>query len=93
MSKSEGRPCCRGAALIFANEVQVGGDDRDRTGNLGLAKPALSQLSYVPGRMGRRGRGLDPQLGAEAQHAGLPAKAGGLRWTRTTGLVLIRDAL
>src|SRR5947208_13949788 len=25
-----------------------GGDDRDRTGNLRLAKPALSQLSYVP---------------------------------------------
>ena len=25
------------------------GDDRDRTGNLRLAKPALSQLSYVPG--------------------------------------------
>jgi hypothetical protein len=24
------------------------GDDRDRTGNLRLAKPALSQLSYVP---------------------------------------------
>lgn len=30
----------------------VGGDDRDRTGNLRLAKPALSQLSYVP-RSGR----------------------------------------
>src|SRR4051812_26584398 len=26
-----------------------GGDDRDRTGDLRLAKPALSQLSYVPG--------------------------------------------
>ncbi len=26
------------------------GDDRDRTGNLRLAKPALSQLSYVPER-------------------------------------------
>src|SRR4029079_6032701 len=25
-----------------------GGDDRDRTGDLRLAKPALSQLSYVP---------------------------------------------
>ena len=24
------------------------GDDRDRTGNLRLAKPTLSQLSYVP---------------------------------------------
>ena len=26
-----------------------GGDNRDRTGNLQLAKLALSQLSYVPG--------------------------------------------
>jgi hypothetical protein len=31
----------------FAEES---GDDRDRTGNLRLAKPALSQLSYVPDR-------------------------------------------
>ncbi len=29
--------------------VRDSGDDRDRTGNLRLAKPALSQLSYVPG--------------------------------------------
>ncbi len=27
----------------------AGGDDRDRTGNLRLAKAALSQLSYIPG--------------------------------------------
>ena len=26
----------------------TGGDSRDRTGNLRLAKPALSQLSYIP---------------------------------------------
>ncbi len=26
----------------------AGGDSRDRTGNLRLAKPALSQLSYIP---------------------------------------------
>jgi hypothetical protein len=26
----------------------VGGDDRDRTDNLRLAKAALSQLSYIP---------------------------------------------
>ena len=25
-----------------------GGDNRDRTGDLRLAKPALSQLSYIP---------------------------------------------
>jgi hypothetical protein len=28
--------------------INSNGDDRDRTGNLRLAKPALSQLSYVP---------------------------------------------
>ncbi len=27
---------------------EVGGDSRDRTGDLRLAKPALSQLSYIP---------------------------------------------
>ena len=27
----------------------AGGDDRDRTDDLRLAKPALSQLSYIPG--------------------------------------------
>ena len=26
----------------------IGGDDRDRTGDLWLAKPPLSQLSYIP---------------------------------------------
>ena len=33
------------------------GDDRGRTGNLRLAKPALSQLSYVPQRARRFGVG------------------------------------
>jgi hypothetical protein len=28
--------------------ISVGGDNRDRTGHLRLAKPALSQLSYIP---------------------------------------------
>lgn len=28
--------------------IPVGGDDRDRTDDLRLAKPALSQLSYIP---------------------------------------------
>jgi hypothetical protein len=32
--------------LLYA---KINGDDRARTGNLRLAKPALSQLSYVPG--------------------------------------------
>ena len=56
------------------------GDDRARTGNLRLAKPALSQLSYVPIRTPASGKGRY-------------ACPGGLWWIRTTGLVLIRDAL
>src|SRR5262245_16026872 len=32
----------------FRQTSPLNGDDRDRTGNLRLAKPALSQLSYVP---------------------------------------------
>ena len=32
---------------------QIGGDERARTANLRLAKPALSQLSYVPKRRQR----------------------------------------
>jgi hypothetical protein len=44
----------KGAALfcysLFTNDYSlINGDDRARTDNLRLAKPALSQLSYVPG--------------------------------------------
>jgi hypothetical protein len=38
--------------LIYASthpRIYSNGDDRARTDNLRLAKPALSQLSYVPG--------------------------------------------
>ena len=33
-----------------------GGDNRDRTGNLRLARAALSQLSYIPKDLSREGR-------------------------------------
>ena len=41
----------RGVAAFSADQLRIapGGDSRDRTGNLRLAKPALSQLSYIPG--------------------------------------------
>jgi hypothetical protein len=42
-SRSDGKGSSVGGAMILNS-----GDDRDRTGNLRLAKPALSQLSYVP---------------------------------------------
>ena len=60
-----------GGVRCFACALeQLGGDERARTANLRLAKPALSQLSYVPG-----------------------SSHGGPNWTRTSDLVLIRDAL
>ena len=34
--------------ILPANQALHGGDNRARTGNLRLAKPALSQLSYIP---------------------------------------------
>jgi hypothetical protein len=34
--------------FIFNFSLFFNGDDRDRTCNLRLAKPALSQLSYIP---------------------------------------------
>ena len=58
------------------------GDDRDRTGNLRLAKPALSQLSYVPGseaRIDKSSNRID--------------ESSGCTWIRTKDLSLIRAAL
>ena len=57
-----------------------GGDSGARTRSLRLAKPALSQLSYIPGSGVRGG---SPRAGS----------VGGPGWTRTTHLTLIRRAL
>ena len=46
------------------------GDDRDRTGNLRLAKPALSQLSYVPGLRDKK-----PRRSPLDFHKGFPPQA------------------
>ncbi len=47
-----------GPAIDLIWEVKHGiGDDRARTDNPRLAKPVLSQLSYVPGWWGARGQG------------------------------------
>ena len=43
-----GRPDPDGLTSLTLAAATASGDDRDRTGNLRLAKPALSQLSYVP---------------------------------------------
>ena len=70
-----------------------GGADRDRTGDLKLAKLALSQLSYGPiaGTTARRAQ----RSGLSFRH---PARfflerTGGPGTTRTSDLTLIRRAL
>ena len=46
---SKSFPSAAGAQGQFlVSRRRIGGDERDRTANLRLAKPALSQLSYVP---------------------------------------------
>ena len=42
--------------------VEAGGASRDRTGDLLLAKQALSQLSYGPNMDGGSGRSCTPDL-------------------------------
>ena len=50
MKLSKNRWSHRGGSYINKNTFLVcnSGDDRDRTGDLWLAKPPLSQLSYIP---------------------------------------------
>ena len=38
----------RGLPVLRSAQDELGGADRDRTDDLRLAKPALSQLSYSP---------------------------------------------
>jgi hypothetical protein len=47
--KLTAKPCEQGLALGFPAKAEPGGANRDRTGDLLLAKQALSQLSYGPG--------------------------------------------
>ena len=48
----------RGIVIELALFILVGGDSGDRTRNLRLAKPALSQLSYIPWGLPRLRRSL-----------------------------------
>ena len=45
LSKTKNRPRQCPEHFVFTSS---GGDSRDRTGDLRLAKPSLSQLSYIP---------------------------------------------
>jgi hypothetical protein len=51
--KLTAKPCGHGLALSFSHKAKPGGANRDRTGDLLLAKQALSQLSYGPGDPGK----------------------------------------
>ena len=71
--------------------AKASGDDRDRTGNLRLAKPALSQLSYVPGRVECPGSSVQRHCSRHwTLDTGLES---GRAWIRTTDLSFIRAAL
>ena len=60
------------------SSLESGGDSGARTRSLRLAKPALSQLSYIPN---------------DSCEELLRERNGGPEWTRTTHLTLIRRAL
>ena len=57
-----------------------GGDERNRTDDPLLAKQVLSQLSYTP-------------ISREKRFSSQNKRFGGLKWTRTTDLPLIRRTL
>ena len=82
-----------------------GGAGRDRTDDLRLAKPALSQLSYSPSANVTLGPGV-PRSASSSVRPVPPRRvhrdayddigrwrAGGPGWTRTTDLPLIRRTL
>lgn len=73
--------------------LRLNGDDRDRTGNLRLAKPALSQLSYVPGPSRQMPKSQIPIPIRWNLKFGIWFFSNGRTWTRTTGLSFIRAAL
>jgi hypothetical protein len=83
-----------------------GGAGRDRTDDLRLAKPALSQLSYSPiyatrahgpGEPRSEAKSIRPDPTSRLPHSSLAGfrrrRAGGPGWTRTTDLPLIRRTL
>ena len=66
------------------------GDDRDRTGNLRLAKPTLSQLSYVPFPSSRKGVSFAPPSHRVRAH-GFEPWTSSLSATRSSQLSYARD--
>ena len=54
-----------GIAKLAMPFRDLGGDEEDRTPGLGIANAALSQLSYIPGKL--KGKRKNPK--AQAEHA------------------------
>lgn len=70
---------------LAANVQENGGDGRDRTDDLMLAKQLLSQLSYVPLIMvglGRLERPTSPLSGVRSNHLSYRPRAGRLSHSR-----------
>ena len=70
--------------VLFFGVSPLGGDEQIRTVDPLLARQVLSQLSYTP-------RSTRSPASASLPHLFL--QSGGLKWTRTTDLALIRRAL
>ena len=79
-------PRCEGA-------VTCGGDEGARTLGLRLAKPALSQLSYIPVCVSRKGSSNNRPSGDSATLGRLFAKGGGPDKVRTCDLPVISRTL
>ena len=74
--------------IIIEFSPEFGGDDRNRTGDLLLAKQAFSQLNYAPVLVNSSGTNY---INTCIKYRHLPFN--GPSWGRTNHLVLIRDAL
>ncbi len=68
----------------------ISGDDRDRTGDLLVANQTLSRLSYIPNRDLAQPLNHQIYLLNSTRPGWFP---NGTWWSRTTDLILIRDAL
>ena len=77
------------AYLSFQRKVS-GGDSRDRTGDLLLARQALSQLSYIPNYLVFR---QDLPKAFFAYFLSRKKVGGGPEWARTTDLTIISRTL
>lgn len=72
----------------------MNGDEGDRTPNPWLAKPVLSQLSYVPKKIqGPTAFAAGQKKTGSTQFKLLSHRSFGSGWIRTSDLVVISDAL